>query len=373
LMPSPEAYSGRVEEIKTIVGSRIPFSEAVYMEGVLTFRLGSREIKEAFKEVYSELLRVGFIPTAREVAGEVQLRVYPYTPPPRRRSPWPPILFAVTVLTVFVDGVLRSGGLGALLRGSGLGEVAWDALAYTVGVLSIIGIHELGHKVSAMHDRIDSSQPYFIPGIPGVMPTFGAVIFQRGPIRNRDDLFDLGLSGPVAGFAASVIVMVFAFQQARWVEAGAVEELVRSGAAAYLPSPLIFGLTAPFFSRGEGLVPLFPIIGFAAWLGMVVTSLNLLPVWQLDGGRIFRSLTSFRGYRVLSFVSVGVLFLTGYYYLSLLLLLFLLSPIDFAPLDMVSPLSRSRRLAIVGVAAMVLVTFVILPGPLSSILRILYP
>lgn len=368
-MFGPEVYADKLDEINSIVRTRFPVREAVYSEGVLTYELMTREIKEGFKEVYSQLLRIGFVPIAREVGGEVLLQVLPYSPPPRRRSYWPLILFVITIFTVFSDGLLRSGGLGSL-TGGGLQPAGrfWEAIAYTVGVMSIIGIHELGHKISARQDRIDASLPYFIPGIPGVMPTFGAIIFQRGPIRNRDDLFDLGVSGPIAGFLASIVVMVFAFQQAQWLERRVVEEMIRRGTAVYLPSPLIFDLTNSLFSKGDGLVPIFPAVGFAAWLGMVVTSLNLLPVWQLDGGRIFRSFTSFKRYRQLSFISVGILFLTGYYYLSLMLLLFLMTPVDFAPLDTVSPLSRFRKISLIGVLLMMALTFVILPGPLLSLL-----
>ncbi|MCS7146427.1 MAG: site-2 protease family protein [Nitrososphaerota archaeon] len=368
-MIGPEAYGDKLEAISSIVRTNLPIREVVYVEGVLTFRVMTKEIKESFKSIFSELVRIGYVPVAQEVGGEVLLKVFPYNPPQRRKSYWPLLLFVVTVITVFVDGLIRSGGLGSLLGGGAqFGGRFWEAVAYTVGVLSIIGIHELGHKISAKQDQIDASLPYFIPGVPGVLPTFGAIIFQRGPIRNRDDLFDLGVSGPIAGFLASIVVMVFAFQQAEWVERSVVEDMVRRGAASYLPSPLIFNFANIAFSRGDGLVPLFPAVGFAAWLGMVVTSLNLLPVWQLDGGRIFRSLTSFRRYRLLSFISVGILFVTGYYYLSLLLLLFLMTPIDFAPLDMVSPLSKFRKISFVGVILMMVVTFVILPGPLLSLI-----
>ncbi len=363
MMFAPDVYGDKLEMINSIIRTHLPVREAVYIEGVLTFKIMTREIKESFKTIYLELSRIGFVPVAQEAEGEVMLKVYPYKAPPRSRSRWPLILFIATVFTVFIDGVIRSGGLGSFPYGRGF----WESIAYTVGVLSIIGIHELGHKISARQDKIDSSLPYFIPGIPGVMPTFGAIIFQRGPIRNRDDLFDLGVSGPIAGFLASLLVMVFAFQQAEWVERSVVEDMVRRGLVSYLPSPLIFNLANSIFSTGN-LVPIFPAVGFAAWLGMVVTSLNLLPVWQLDGGRIFRSLTGFKHYRILSFISVGILFLTGYYYLSLLLLFFLMTPIDFAPLDTVSPLSRFRKISFIGIILMVLVTFVILPGPLLSLI-----
>jgi Zn-dependent protease len=366
-MLGPESYGERLETIGGIVRSRLPVKEVAYVEGVLTFRLLTRDIKERFREVYYELTRIGFVPAAVEVGGQVELRVFPYSQPQTRRSPWPLVLFLATLTTIFLDGAIRSGLLGGrALAGGGLLE----ALLYTVGIMTIIGIHELGHKISARHDSIASSLPYFIPGIPGLIPTFGAVIFQRGPVRNRDDLFDLGVSGPVAGFLAGLVVIWIAFSQAQWVERSVIMRMAEEGAVTMLPSPLVFQLMGLLFSPGGDVVPVFPAVGFAAWLGMVVTSLNLLPAWQLDGGRIFRSLTSFRTYRILSYATVLLLFVTGYYYFSLMLLLFMMNPIDFPPLDMVSPLSKMRRVAMIGVVALAVVTFVVLPSPLLNLLRI---
>ncbi len=366
-MLGPDSYGERLDMISGIVRSRFPVREAAYTEGVLTFKLLTREVKEGFKQVYAELTRIGYVPAAVEVDGQVELRIYPYNPPPSRRSPWPLVLLLAALTTVFIDGLIRSGFFGGrLLGGGGITE----ALIYTAGIMAIIGIHELGHKISARQDSIASSLPYFIPGIPGVLPTFGAVIFQKGPVRNRDDLFDLGVSGPIAGFLAGLGVIWVAFSQAQWVERSVVLRMAEEGSIAMLPSPLIFQLMGMLFKPEGDLVPIFPAVGFAAWLGMVVTSLNLLPAWQLDGGRIFRSIASFRIYRALSFATVILLFVTGYYYFSLMLLLFMMNPIDFAPLDTVSPLSRFRRIAMMGVVALAAVTFVVLPGPLLSLLRL---
>ncbi|MEM4211573.1 MAG: site-2 protease family protein, partial [Nitrososphaerota archaeon] len=155
------------------------------------------------------------------------------------------------------------------------------------------------------------------------------------------------------------------FNEATWMSIEEARKLISSGEIGVLPSPLIFEIANRFLGK-PGLVPIFPIIGFAAWLGMVVTSLNLLPIWQLDGGRIFRSLAGPKTHGILSYATIGALILTGYIPLALLLLLFMRNPVDFAPLDNVSPLSFWRKLSLVGIVTMIIVTFVVLPGSLLS-------
>jgi membrane-associated protease RseP (regulator of RpoE activity) len=182
---------------------------------------------------------------------------------------------------------------------------------------------------------------------------------------NKDDLFDIGISGPVTGFIASIVVLFIAFNEATWMTIEEARKLISSGEIGVLPSPLIFELANQILGK-PGFVPIFPLIGFAAWLGMVVTSLNLLPIWQLDGGRIFRSIAGPKTHSILSYATIGLLILTGYIPLALLLLLFMRNPADFAPLDNVSPLSLWRRLSIAGIIAMISVTFVVLPGSLLS-------
>jgi len=92
-MLGPESYGERLETIGGIVRSRLPVKEVAYVEGVLTFRLLTRDIKERFREIYHELTRIGFVPAAVEVGGQVELRVLPYSQPQTRRSPWPLVLF----------------------------------------------------------------------------------------------------------------------------------------------------------------------------------------------------------------------------------------------------------------------------------------
>ncbi|MEM0452432.1 MAG: site-2 protease family protein, partial [Nitrososphaerota archaeon] len=185
-------------------------------------------------------------------------------------------------------------------------------------------------------------------------------IFQKSPIVNRDDMFDIGVSGPIAGFLVSIGVLILAFTTANWVSLEEYEIIVQTiekEGGVLLPSPLIFYLIRPLFGRPD-MIPVFTTVGFAAWLGMLVTALNLFPAWQLDGGRIFRSFLTVRQHRIAGYLSAAVLALTGYLFFAILILLIMPRTPDIAPLDQVSPLSYKRKLAVIGVVAILAVTFV---------------
>ena len=104
------------------------------------------------------------------------------------------------MVAVFLDGFLRSYSYSDPLTPSlSISNDIQFAVLYVLALLGILGIHEMGHKISSRVHKMNSSWPYFIPGIPGIWPTFGAVIRAADAPPNRDALFDLGLSGPVAG------------------------------------------------------------------------------------------------------------------------------------------------------------------------------
>ena len=344
-----------MEEVKLKV-SRLFDVEDVFLDaGVLTFIVSNLEIKERFKKLYMDLKPTGLIPAARrDEDGRVVIKVYPA---PRVRLPIPKmkslplILFVATLGTVSIDGFFRAASPTLL------GKIA-EGLLYMTALMAIIGVHELGHKISAKIDGMESSPPYFIPGIPTLLPTFGAVIFQKSPVVNRDDMFDVGFSGPLAGFLVAIGVAAVAYSRALWLTPAELEAL--SEEIGRLPSPLIFYLFLALFQTfwKPNMIPVLTAVGFAAWLGMLITALNLFPVWQLDGGRIFRSLLSARQHRIAGYISIAILAFTGYFFFAILLLLMMPRTPDIAPLDQVSPLSRGRKLAFAAVFTILILSFV---------------
>ncbi|MCL7389943.1 MAG: site-2 protease family protein [Thaumarchaeota archaeon] len=358
-------YIDNIDLVKSIVTRYFTVSDVFLDAGILTFNVYDEDIKEKFRNLYRELKQYDLIPTATKEDGRILVRVFPkprIEPPIPRTRTLPLILFIATLGTIAIDGYLRSSTtVYEIITGkTGFIDRFLDALLFAVSLIAIIGIHELGHKISAKIDYMESSPPYFIPGIPTMIPTFGALIFQKSPIINRDDMFDIGVSGPIAGFLVSIGVLILSFMTARWVpitEYEVIQEQVTRVGGLFLPPPLIFYLARPLFGRPD-MVPLFTIVGFAAWLGMLITALNLFPAWQLDGGRIFRSFLSSRQHRIAGYISVVILAVTGYFFFAILILMMMPRTPDIPPLDQVSPLSKGRKTAIILVIAILALTFV---------------
>ncbi len=350
-----------VDAVKTVVGNNFTVTNVYYEAGILTFEVGEAVIKERFKRCLRQLKNLGYIATARKENGVVKLRVFPYLKPSKNDIKVPLILGLVTVVTVSFDGFLRSSNrlYSIVTPGYGLDDVFLNGLYFSAALLAIIFIHEMGHKLSARVDGVTASNPYFIPGFPGIIPTLGAVIFQKEPLANRDDMFDIGVSGPIAGFITAVVVTFVAFETAVWIPADQYRVILETAAreGTVVEVPVIFSFIRLLYGRADQ-VPFFMSVGFAAWLGMVVTALNLMPIWQLDGGRIFRSFLTKRQHTIASYAALAVLVFTGYYFMALLLILMMGRSVDVAPLDEVSPLSRWRKVSIVGLIAMLILSYV---------------
>ncbi|MHA1131344.1 MAG: site-2 protease family protein [Candidatus Helarchaeota archaeon] len=231
-------------------------------------------------------------------------------------------------------------------------------LAYTCAILGIIGIHETGHLTACRRHKIKSSWPYFIPFIPP-LGTMGAVIVQKSPPRNKDELFDVGLTGPLFGFMVTILVtligysltIVFTNQQIIQVTGVTIEDL----SSVQFPDPFLFKILEQFMLKsipyniyitapGGSMVYMLHILAFAGWIGCFVTGLNLFPIGQLDGGHVSRSLFGDTYYRYASWIAFfGLLFINW----LMAFLVLILSRFSFehpGPLNDVSPLSTKRKI-----------------------------
>lgn len=152
----------------------------------------------------------------------------------------------------------------------------------TLGLLSILLAHEMGHYVACRLYRVDATLPFFIPApILSLVGTLGAFIRIRGRIPHRRALFDIGIAGPLAGFVVCLPVLVLGILEARVVRGDV-------GGGIYLGEPLLFQWVS-LALRGpipEDLTLSLGPYGLAAWFGLFVTALNLIPIGQLDGGHV---------------------------------------------------------------------------------------
>jgi hypothetical protein len=174
--------------------------------------------------------------------------------------------------------------------------------------------HEMGHYLYCRRYGVYATLPFFIPG-PTPIGTMGAVILIRSRIRSRTALFDIGIAGPIAGFVVAVAMLVVSLGWSKPMYSGL-------GPADYeLGYPLIFQwvhrlLVSAGLLHGPAALPLDRVLlhptAIAAWVGMLATSLNLLPGGQLDGGHIVFSIAP-RAHKFVSRLTILILLPMGYY------------------------------------------------------------
>ncbi|NIQ05672.1 MAG: site-2 protease family protein [Candidatus Korarchaeota archaeon] len=223
---------------------------------------------------------------------------------------------------------------------------------YVLSLFSIIAFHEFGHIFASKRHGIEATYPIFIPGIPWIGGTFGAFIRQESPPANRDELFDLGILGPLFGFAIALIVTIGGLLLSQPVPSNEISN------ADELPIPLLYQIFAEIQQVTSGEILLLHPVAFAGWVGFLVTGLNLLPVSQLDGGHI--SMAMFKGetHKYLSYVVIAILLLMRLFFMALLLFLFMRGQHP-PPLDNVSQLSLKRK--VVGVLSWIIIIVTIPP------------
>ena len=326
------------------------------------FLIAEDEIFSTFPKLLGELAREGMIATAKRARYSSRLmptlssanltvenrvvitvsRIQSAKERSRRLKSLPLILFIAVLAIVFVDGIYRSLDFTTLIARDPL----LLAAVYTMSLLGILGVHEMGHMIANKWHGIKTSWPYFIPGIPGIIPTFGAMIVMRSHMTNRNVLFDVGISGPIAGLIVTLVVSVYGASISVIIPADQAQD---SGGLVPLRSNILMMATMQVSGNGgetassDNTVLIASPVLFAAWIGFLITFLNLMPAAQLDGGHIVRSALGVRWHRILTYSSIGVLFGLGFYPMAFLVLLIAMRAPESTPLDDVSPLSKKRK------------------------------
>ena len=273
------------------------------------------------------------------------------------------IMFLLTICTTVFVGALNWASYDPTIHGDEDWTrmfsprcVGMGALFFALPLMTILGIHELGHFYMAKHHKVAASWPFFIPVPFPPLGTFGAFISMREPIPNKKALMDIGAAGPIAGFCVAVPVTLIGI----WLtNVFAVKVPTDASGLVYMGSSVVFtGLTSlvqtgPYLMHPTAL---------AGWVGLLVTFLNLLPAGQLDGGHVMRALFGERA----KYVSYGVIFMMLMFavdvptfqnpYLGWFLFVFIILFLGVAhppPLNDVSPLD-TKRFAIGAVCLMIL-------------------
>jgi membrane-associated protease RseP (regulator of RpoE activity) len=302
---------------------------------------------DKFLQLIEDLDKMGYLPFIDEYEGEYKIRIANKPKHGESRIHINVILFLITVISTVFAGYLFGGG--KLI----------DGIAFAVALLAIIGSHETAHYFAAKKHGVKATLPYFIPA-PTLVGTFGAVINVKSAIPNKNALFDLGVSGPIAGIIVTIPVLIIG------VLLSTVAPM-QNASIQFFPSILMYiPMAIAFPSVPEGYGVMLHPVAFAAWVGIVVTMLNLMPVGVLDGGHISRSLFKEKIHYYISIVGVIVTLFIGWYLMAILMAVFLFFVSRRHPgaLDNVSKISKNRKI----IAIIVIIIFILCLSPMPNVM-----
>jgi len=288
-------------------------------------------------------------------------------PPTAARRLWlHALLFLLTVASSTFCGGLYYGWLPSpeLLDRVRDPNLLLEGLKFSLPLMVMLLAHEMGHFLAARRHGLSVTLPYFLPmPVPLLFSpgTLGAIIRVKEPIRTRRQLLDIGAWGPVAGFLALLPFLVVG------IALSGLQEIEPSGEGVYFGEPILFWVLArvvffPDLLPGQDIM-VHPT-AWAAWFGLFVTSLNMLPFFQLDGGHVCYALFG-RHHRIAAWPLLGILVALGllwpgWWFWAVVLAV--LGPRHPPVLDEHRPLDRPRVL--LGWAALLIFAISFSPRPI---------
>jgi len=351
-----------LERYFNIEDQYVYYEQTRYIVSIKDHMTSPEQIKEGFHSFIGEIRQYDYL--AKFTRENGRYLIIPFQMPREKTPNYNKniILFAATFITVFYDGYLRSSTrllTEALMPGV---SPYVNAFLFTIALLGIFGLHELGHKFATSKKGIKASMPYFIPAPPGMGGTFGAVITQKEPPVNRDDLFDMGFSGPFVGFVLTLIVTIIGLKMSFIVSPSEILQwsyLFPDVQLQTLQIPRLIEYTWALIGQNMGAnqLILHPV-AFAAWVGCLITFLNLIPVWQLDGGHIIRAVFGKKYHKPISYLGLLLMVASGFTVMAILIGFFTLRANFSADtlLDEASPLSNSRKALMIAYVLMLFLT-----------------
>ena len=380
-----------IEQI-TWGGPRQPF--AVQYIGKL-----SRDSLKAHQQLSKSLNRHQLTPLFLEEEGRQIIQLIPSLPKAAKSKPWINlVLFLLTLLSMLFSGALFAYE-GPHIDSAGdylniLLENPTAGMPFALSLLAILLAHEFGHYLAGRYHRADVTLPFFLPFPFSPFGTLGAFIQLKSPPRNKRELLDIGIAGPLAGLAVALPVILIGLSLS---EIDRIPLFVRMGEALtlegnsilylfakfvihgeWLPSPVTYGDLSPFVywlrylftglptPLGGADVFLHPM-AWAGWAGLLVTALNLIPAGQLDGGHILYSLLGKKAGRFRPAILISLAGL-GFYWSGWWLwvfLIFMMGGAHARPLDQITELDRNRK--ILAIFGLIIFILVFTPIPLRNV------
>lgn len=363
----PEDYKNEIEFMQGVVGKRFPiYRTEVELDIVNLYVriLEGEDFDEQFDSLRKELVPQNYIPFLTEEGGEYIVSIKKKPEQQYRTVKTNIAMLLITITTALIAGTWQWSGYDP--GGGGffsLHNVLNGAFYFTLPLLTILGIHEMGHYFAAKYHDIHASLPFFLPA-PPPLGTIGAFISIREPIPNKNSLMDLGVSGPISGFLVAIPVSIIGL----WLGAVADNPVPTGieGTFMAINFPLIMILISSLMDLGQGA--LFHPTAFAGWVGFLVTGLNLLPAGQLDGGHVIRALAGDKA-KYTGYVAVAFLLIVGFWWYQgwLIFAFFILFFVGLKhppPLNDIGKLDNKRKA--IGVFAVIMLFISFHPVPIET-------
>ena len=349
----------------------------------------------AYDQLAASLQPYDITPLFRVDKGQQIVYLVPRKPDPKpARVSVNIILFILTVISVMLVGSQPQGAMPADPTGQVLflAKSLLSGWPYALSLMSILLAHEFGHYLMSRHHKTRATLPYFIPLPLPPLGTMGAAILMQGTPKNKRVLFDIGVTGPLAGMVVAVPVLLLGLRLSHLdviKPLGGMVEMEGNSLLYLAAKYLTFGQLLPAPASLNGVSPLMywvryfftghpiPIgatdvfvnpVAFAGWAGLLVTALNLIPAGTLDGGHVVYSLFGDKASKAFPVILVALLGLglvwNGWWIWAFLLIW--LGRVHAEPLDQITPLD-SPRLAIAVLTILIfIVTFSPVPFSIFS-------
>jgi Zn-dependent protease len=367
-----------IDLLQREVGQRFPFYDMKSNINTVAFfcRIDEETLEEKFESLRLVCSEKNYIPMIRFEHGEHIIYIIKKPGGKKKKSVWINIILLIaTVFTTTLAGSLQWVSINqaqngitnadffmSLSQSFQLEYILQGFLFFSIPLMLILGVHEMGHYYASKKHHVDASLPYFIPlPPPFILGTFGALISTREPIPNRKALLDIGIAGPLCGFLVAIPVTLLGFflMQQHPIVVQSTEANIN------FIYPLLLQWMSSLFSIPQNAIT-HPTL-FAGWVGIFLTAVNLLPAGQLDGGHVARAILKEK-HKYVSWVVIFVLaglsfFYTGWLMFAIIILLFIGTQHQ-PPLNEITRLDMRRK--ILGLVILIIFILSFAPIPFAA-------